>query len=499
MNIQQLLEKNAKLHPKKAALIFNEEAISFRSLKEDSFRLAHALLKLGVQKGERVAIYLPNAPQYVYSYLAIWSVGATSVPLDFMLTEDELVSCITHAEAKILIAKSKPHTSLKALKERCPSLREIICCDEHAQDFPTLKEILADSSITAPAVTMSERDYAIIFYTSGTTGKPKGVLINYKQLEAPVKAIGYFVEDLRKEDITMSALPFSHLGGLIFIQVLLEYGTTVVLMERFAPAEFLKNISRYRVNWFWLVPSMYYAFLHLKEFDTFDLSMLRWIVIFGAPSSADAVRRFLNRCPRAVLYHGWGLTETNAPTTVIPTGSEKIESVGKPPPWVEVKIFDDNDAELSGGSVGEIVVKGWVVTDGYYKDSALTEQTVRGGWFHTGDLGRIDAEGYLYIVGRKKEMIKVAGEIVFEPEVEATLHKHPDVVEAAVIGVADSLRGEVPKAIVVLKEGSVLSEEDLRYFCREHLAHFKIPHHFEFRTALPKNRTGKIDKEALRK
>jgi acyl-CoA synthetase (AMP-forming)/AMP-acid ligase II len=211
------------------------------------------------------------------------------------------------------------------------------------------------------------------------------------------------------------------------------------------------------------------------------------------------LRRFYQYCPKAMIFNGWGLTETNAPTAVIPKGSKKVESIGRPAPWIEIKIFDDNDKEVPTGKVGEIVVKGWVVTDGYYKDPALTAQTIRDGWFHTGDLGRMDADGDLYIAGREKEMIKVAGEIVFEPEVEAALHKNSDVAEVAVVGVADKLRGEVPKAFVVLKEGSSLSTEDLRFFCRQHLAHFKIPHYFEFRESLPKNRTGKIDKEALRK
>jgi len=243
---------------------------------------------------------------------------------------------------------------------------------------------------------------------------------------------------------------------------------------------------------------MYYAILQLKEFESFDLSSLHWIDIFGAPSSLDAIRRFHQYCPQAILYHGWGLTETNGPTVVTPKGCAKLESVGRTAPWIEVKIFDDNDRELPQGGTGEIVVHSWIVTDGYYKDPQATALAFRNGWFHTGDLGRFDQEGYLYIAGRKKEMIKVGGEIVFEPEVELAIHKHPEVAEVAVIGVPDSLRGELPKAFVVLKEGSKVTEDDLRYFCREHLAHFKIPHYFEFMTLLPKNRAGKIDKEKLR-
>ncbi|MDD5669407.1 MAG: fatty acid--CoA ligase family protein, partial [Candidatus Omnitrophica bacterium] len=216
------------------------------------------------------------------------------------------------------------------------------------------------------------------------------------------------------------------------------------------------------------------------------------------PSSPDSLERFYQYCPKAFLLHGWGLTETNAPTCVIPLGSKNVSSVGRPPPWVDVKVFDDADVELPTGTIGEIVVRGWVVTDGYFKDPVLTRETIRNGWFHTGDLGKFDTEGFLYICGRKKEMIKVAGEIVFEPEVEAAIHKHPAVAEAAVVGVPDKLRGEVPKAFVSFREGASATEEDLRYFCRQHLAHFKIPHYFEFLRELPKNRVGKIDKAKLR-
>lgn len=499
MNVINLLEKSAREYGDKPAIIFRQQELSFTRLKEQVFSFSQSLLKLGVKPGDKVAIYLPNWPEYIVSYLAAWSIGACCVPLDFMLTEDEIVSCLDHSETKILITKHKANISFAGLKAKLPLLENIISCQSEDQESLSFEKLLIESDSLCPEVEIDEKDYAIIFYTSGTTGKPKGVLINYAQLDAPPKSMAFFVNsDLSSKDTALCALPFSHLGGLIYIQNMISFGLKIVLMERFVPLEFLKSIPSYKVNFFWIVPSMYYALLQLKEFETFDLSSLRWIVTFGASSSPDALRRFHQFCPKASLLNGWGLTETNAPTVVLPMGSENIESVGRAAPWIQVKIFSDDGQELSTGQVGEVVVKSWVVCDGYFKDEKLTRETIRNGWFHTGDLGKFDEQGFLYIVGRKKEMIKVGGEIVFEPEVEASLQKHPDIAEAAVIGVADKLRGEVPKAFLVAKEGKNISEEDLRFFLRQHLAHFKIPHYFEFRSTLPKNRTGKIDKGLLR-
>jgi len=496
MNVRKLLEENAQKSPDKPALIFKEKEITFKQLKEDVFKLANLLLKLGLKQKEKIAIYLPNCPEYAYSYLAAWVLGLTVVPLDFMLTEEEVSYLLNHAEVTLLIAQSKTNCSLENIKKRCSSLKEVILASK-VEGFLDVKEELRTSFSDLPGFKVDEKDYAIIFYTSGTTGAPKGVLVNYLQLSAPPKALEYCV-DLNKDDICLCAVPFSHLGGLVYLQSMLWFGLIVVLMERFAPLEFLKNIPKYKITSFWIVPSMYYAFLQLKEFEELDLSSLRWIVTFGASSSPDALRRFHRFCPQAHLLNGWGLTETNAPTTVIKMGSNKIESVGKPPPWIEVKIVDEKGKEVPQGQIGEIVVKGWVVSDGYYKNPQATQQAFKNSYFYTGDIGRFDEEGDLYIVGRKKEMLKVGGEIVFETEVEAAILKHPDILEAAVIGVADKLRGEVPKAYVVLRPAAKISEEDLRQFCRKHLAHFKIPHYFEFVSELPKNRTGKVDKKTLR-
>jgi len=497
MEIKHLLEDTAKRYTQKTAITFKGSQMTFAELKENVLKLANALRSCGAKKADKIAIYLPNCPEYVHSYLAVFCLGAVGVPLDFMLKTDELISCLSHSETKILIADPKDDIFFDQIKKAVPSLKTIIICHGQTEGTISYKEIFEKSNSNLEDVSVSDRDPALIMYTSGTTGKPKGIMLNYRHLEGSPKAMEHFV-DLSDKDTKLCALPLSHIGGFIYIQNCILFGITLVLMDRFNPFEFLKNVQDYKVTCFHIVPAMYIALLSLKEIECFDLTSLRWIVVFGAPSSPDILRRFHQYCPNAKFLNGWGMTETCPPNTVTPLESTKIESVGKPSPHAEIKIFDENEKELPAGEIGEIVIRGWVVMDGYYKDPEGTKALMQNGWFHTGDLGRFDAEGFLFIVGRKKEMIKVGGQIVYAPEVEAALQKHEAVSEAAVIGIPDQLRGEAVKAFVSLKEKNSISSDELKYFVREHLAHFKIPQTIEILETLPKNRTGKVDKELLK-
>ena len=510
MNIRQILEQTVSKYPEKTAVIFKDKNLSYREIQQHVFHLASALHSLGVKKSDKVAIFLPNCPQYIYSYLACFVLGAIGIPLDYMLKKDELISCLGHAEAKILIAQENNEVSVHEIAGGVFSLEKIILCGERKDPAPSsnaaspahvsflsFDDLLQKFSNEIPSINIQDDDPALIMYTSGTTGEPKGILLNYKHLEGSPRAMEYFV-DLTDRDIKLCALPLSHIAGLIYIQNCIIFGITVILMDRFHPLEFLKNIEQHKVTCFHIVPAMYTAILLLKQIEKFNLSSLRWVVVFGAPSSPEILRRFQQYCPNAQLLNGWGMTETCPPNTVTPLGSHKIESVGKPSPLCEIKIFNDHNQNVSSGQVGEIVIRGWVVMDGYYKDPETTSQMKRNGWLYTGDLGRFDEEGYLYIVGRKKEMIKVAGQIVYAPEVESALYKHEAVFEVAVVGMPDNLRGEAVKAFIVLKQDMKATSEDLRYFAREHLAHFKVPQSIEIRESLPKNRTGKIDKESLK-
>lgn len=496
--IHSILKQAEKAYSAKTALVFKEEQVTFSELQRRVHQLSNILREQGIQKGDKVAIYLPNCLEYVYSYLACFCLGAVGVPLDFMLKGSELSSCLNHSEAKLLIAQDRKGVNLEEIKANTPTLDQVILVASELADWKQLSQLWNGASEEFEPVQVEASDPALIMYTSGTTGKPKGILLNAQHLNGSPEAMEHFV-DLSDKDIKLAAIPFSHIGGFIYIQNCINFGITLIIMERFNPFEFLEKVARYKVTCFHIVPPMYNAVLTLKEIERFDLSSLRWVVVFGAPSSPEILERFHKYCPNAKLLNGWGMTETTPPNTVTPLDSDNIKSVGKPAPNCEIKIFDEERNEVEVGQIGEIVIRGEdVIMDEYYKDPDETARVKQDGWLHTGDLGRFDTEGFLYIVGRKKEMIKVGGQIVYAPEVEAAFYKHEEVLEVAVIGIPDTMKGEAVKAFVSLKTTESVSVEDLRYFVRDHLANFKVPSAIEIHAELPKNRTGKIDKSVLK-
>jgi len=497
MIIKESLIKTSNRFGEKAGLVYEDAEYSFREIRDNAAKLANGLLAKGVSKGDKVAIYLPNSPEYVFSYLACFLVGAVGVPLDYMLKDDELISCLAHSESKVLIAKNRPDIDLTHIRQNVPTIDNMILTGETADGSINYEELVKESSDALPDIEVGDLDPALIMYTSGTTGKPKGILLNYKHLEGSPAAMEHFV-DLTDNDIKLAAIPLSHIGGFIYVQNMIIFGITLILMDRFNPFKFLELIHRHKVTCFHIVPAMYNAILSLKQIEKFDLSSLRWVVVFGAPSSPEILGRFHKYCPNAKLLNGWGMTETCPPNTVTPLDSDNIASVGKPAPNCDIRVVDGEGSELPDGEIGEIVISGWIIMDGYYKDPEETAAVKRDGRLYTGDLGKFDKDGFLYIVGRKKEMIKVAGQIVYAPEVESAMYKNEKIAEVAVIGIPDDMRGEAVKAYVVLKEGEGASTDELRYFAKEHLANFKVPQSIEIRNELPKNRIGKIDKNLLK-
>jgi acyl-CoA synthetase (AMP-forming)/AMP-acid ligase II len=496
MDLALNLRNLAKDNPHKIFLVYRGAEISLSKAVEMVNTLAYYLKKIGIGRGDKIAIYLPNNIEYIVSYLATFSMGAVAVPLDIRSTEEEVLNMLTHAEVKVFITHTFKHFDLFKMKKRVPGLKEVILGSEEKTSFKTITEILTTESADFKNVEINGEDPCFLFYTSGTTGRPKAVLLNYRNLDNPSQTVDYLLGPDIFGKVTLCAMPLSHIGGFDYLLFAITHNMTLVLMDRFIPVEFLKHIEKYKVSWLHLVPTMFTAILHTKEFEKFDLSSLKGVTVFGAPSPPSLIERFGEFCPQAKLFHGWGMTETTAPNTVATQAN--IKSVGKAPPWFKIKIVDNNGRELPLGEIGEIVVSGWPVMVGYYKAPELTKEVIKDGWLYTGDLGCLDKEGYLYIRGRKRDMIIVGGLNVFAPEVEGVISQHPKVKEVAVIGIFDKLRGEAIKAFLVLREGEKTSNEEIRSFCRKHLAGFKVPQVIEVRDSLPKTKSGKINKELLK-
>ncbi|MDD4955170.1 MAG: class I adenylate-forming enzyme family protein [Candidatus Omnitrophica bacterium] len=500
MNIKELLINQASLFGQKCAFSFEGRETTFSQLKDNAFKIANYFTRQGVKKPDKIAIFTANTPDAISAQMAVYSIGATLIPFDYMLTEKEIIHLLNHSEPRALIIQPKKDINILNIRENCYSVKYIITAKERFPDCDFLDDILAEESNEAPVGVSMDKDLAAIFYTSGSTGHPKGVMLSYKQLDNPVDTINHFLGISENDVYCTGGIPFSHVGGLNYLLLMIRFASTIIVMPRFNPLEFLKNIEKYKVTIFCIVPSMYVAILSLKECERFNLSSLRYAVVFGAPSSPALLKKFHRSCPKAILLNGWGMTETAAPNTFSPPDEHKISSIGKFGFRMQAKIIDEEGNSLLYGEKGELLVNGEGVTGGYYREPTLSSDAFWGeGWFRTGDIAYFGKDGLIYLAGRKKDMIKVAGEIVFSSEVEEKIQLHPNVAETAVVGVPDELRGEVPKAFIVTKDGNAIEEQKLRDFLKEQLAHFKIPHYFEFLKELPKNRVGKIDKMALKK
>jgi len=482
----------------RTALIQKERKVGFRDWAENSAKFANFLRSIGIGKGDKVALHLPNGIDYAVAQFGVWGAGAVCVPLDMRITEENLKRTLEHSDTKVLVTVSEASFDACSVAASVPTVTDVVVAPEGRSGEHSFGKILEEGDPSIPTEAPSFSDHSVIYYTSGTTGEPKGILWNYRHLTAApmiMKHFDYIVEG----DACLSALPFSHGGGTVYLQNAAYFGAPLVIMERFRPAEFVRLTEKHRVTCFHIVPPIFVAVVMTDEFMKADLGSIRWVSNFGAMVNEAAVRRFGERCPNARLVNGWGLMETAPPNTLQPLDEDApIRSVGKAPPWIELRIVDDAGKELPLGEVGEVLIRGWVVMEGYYKAPEETDEVLRDGWFHTGDLGKMDEKGYLYIVGRKKDVIIVGGLNVIATDVEGAIKGHPAVADCAVIAAKHPSRGEVVKAVVELKEGEEATEAEIVDFLRDKLESYKIPRIVEFVDELPRTRTGKVAKWQLR-
>ena len=478
------------------ALVAQDRAVTFSELGGLIRRLAVAMKDGGVVRGSHVAILLPDSVDYCLAYGAIWLLGAVAVPLNTGMKTGTVMQLLDHSESEFLLLDGSYPAGAAEIRERVHRIRWI------AQNAPgadaDLGAIFTEKAPGFEPPEISETDMCGIFYTSGTTGEPKGIMWNYRHLDAPVMIMEHFL-DMPGKDVMICAAPMSHAGGLVYYLGTMKWGVPTVMMERFAPGAFLRNVEKHRVTVCFLVPAMFGALARAPEFETADLSSLRWVATFGAGADLESLDKLQARCPELIIINGWGMMEAAPPNTLPRLDREEVDlaGVGFPAPWIEMKVVGDTGVELPAGEVGEVVLRGWVVTDGYWREPELTAKAIRDGWLQSGDMGRFDERGYLYVVGRTKDEIIVGGLNVRAEEVEQVLAGHPAVAEVAVTGVPDKIRGEAVRAHVVLAPGARADEKELTAFCRAGLEAHKVPRQFDFRRELPRTSTGKIAKWKL--
>jgi long-chain acyl-CoA synthetase len=518
--LYKILEDSATKHPQKVALDFIGKSLTYKELDEMSDRVAAFLLSNGVKKS-RIIIGMPNTPHYVATYFGILKTGSTVVQCNPLYTERELRHIAENSEAELMFAYEVMYPKLKSLIDDGTLKKVIICKIEDYLKFPLNKlyalkkekvkidsrpELLYWKDVMGFAPSKErvqiepKEDVAVFQYTGGTTGLPKAVMLTHYNLIANAYQVVEWVPDISPEDVFLGALPYFHSYGMTTSMTapILAASKIVLIPDPRDLKRILGSIDKHKVTIFCGVPTMYNAILNYPEVNKYNLRSIKACISGAAPLPVEVKRKF-EEITGGKLVEGYGLSETSPVTHGNPFyGLNKEGSIGIPFPDTISVVVDDEGKILSIGEVGEIAIKGPQVMKGYYKMEEETKATLVNGWLLSGDIGKMDEDGYFYIVDRKKDMIIAGGYNIYPREVEEVLYEHPAVLEAAVIGVPDPKRGETVKAFVVLKEGYSVTAEEIEKFCREHLAAYKVPRMIEFRKELPKTNVGKVLRRILK-
>jgi long-chain acyl-CoA synthetase len=506
LNLALLLRESASAYPQKTAVAIGDVNLTYEAVHGFAQRFAGALGALGVERGQHVALLLPNVPHFTIAYFGCHYAAAPVVPLNVLLTADEIAYLLQDSEAVALVAWDGFLNAAEAGFRRVDSCKHLIVARANPADFTAPEGALNMAALIAGGEPVPELpdtspdDGAVILYTSGTTGKPKGAELTHFNMFFNALCSATRVVPLTPDTVALATLPLFHSFGQTVMQnAPISVGGTVVLLPRFEAKAAFDLLESHRVNFFGGVPTMYLALLHYPEADQYDLSALTWCISGGAPMPVEVMRAFDEKYGVNIL-EGYGLSETSPVAAFTPRDRpKKVGSIGRPIWGVEFRLVDTEGNVVEAiDTPGEIQIKGHDVMKGYWKRPEATAEAVKDGWFASGDVGTRDADGYYFIVDRKKDMILRGGFNVYPREVEEVLYAHPAVAEAAVIGIAHPTHGEEVKAVVVLKVGAIATEQEIIDHCREHLAAYKYPRVIEFREELPKTATGKVLKRAMR-
>jgi long-chain acyl-CoA synthetase len=525
MRLGDIAERNARHAGNLEAIIFKSRRLTWKAFDDRTNSIANGLLKIGVKKGDRVALYLANSDAIINCYYGIPKMGAITVPLNTMLSKREIEYIINDCKPEVLIYSSTFESIVKTLKEQegCKSLKTFFYFDQDCTGFKSefamnYEDLATQNSKDSPKMKIDDREPFMINYTGGTTGNPKGVLLSqFSVVQSALLTIasgGGENTTLERGDRVLLPLPIFHLAATLGVITSSLAIATIIALDSFNISEMLRIAEIEKATTMCFIPTMLNLFVQQEDLiKSRNLANLKYIIYGAAPMHVAILKKAMGLFPGIKFTGGYGLSEFSPVIAWLtpedhkfalqkPENEYMLLSAGRPMTGVTLKIVDQNDKELPYGQVGEIVVQGDGTMLGYWNLPEKTKETLRGGWLHTGDMAYLNEENYIFIVDRSKDMIKSGSENVFSKEVEDALYKHEAVLECAVIARPDPKWGEAVHAVVVLKrgfkEGQNISEQALIYFCKEYIAHYKAPKSIEFKRALPKSAQGKILKRELR-
>ncbi|MEK6337519.1 MAG: long-chain fatty acid--CoA ligase [Acidobacteriota bacterium] len=498
-NISELLQQRVQLTPDKPFLFSETDGREFTygEFNHTVNRTARMLSSHGVEKGDAVSLLMPNCAEYIIAYFACWKLGALAGPVNSLLKEHETAFVVNNSEAKAILVNSEFRDLIERIRNKLPHLKSIITFDDEAKATEQFRDHVEDTD--EPATSVERDDDAIIIYTSGTTGKPKGCLLTHGNIIANARQISEWLS-FTPDDRLLTIMPLFHMNAVSVTTMSALYagGSTVVSLK-FSAKSFWQIVSKYEITSFGSVATMLSMLLNKYPDgvpEGLKTSQLRFAMCGSAPVPAEVMKKF-EATFNCLVVEGYGLSESTCRSTFNPADQRRRPGSCGMPIGNEMKVFDDNDEEVADGELGEIVMRGENILKGYYKDPEATANAFRNGWFHTGDVGYRDPDGFFYIVDRKSDMIIRGGENIYPREIDEVLYQHPAVAAAATIGVPDQLYGEEVAAFIVLKDGAKASQEELIAHCQKELADYKCPKTVRIVTEIPKGPTGKLLKREL--
>lgn len=508
MLLGDIVRRNAKLYGEKIGLIDGEKHFSYREINNRVNRLSNGLVGFGLEKGSRVAVMADNCHEFVEAYFAIAKAGLVIVPVSSRMTTAEVNYIIDHSDSVVMMYQEEFQYVVHKIKEDIPQVKYFLRIGKGlGMGKDDYESFLQESTEDEPKeqYLAKEGDMVMIMYTSGATGKPKGVMTSHRNILANTITLS-FEHRIVPEDLTLLVMPLYHNGGLWPLMVHFYRGGQVILLQRFDVERILDLVEKEKVTFLNLVPTTLIRLISHPYLNQYNLDSLRTIMYAGAPITLSKIREAMQKLGEHRFYTGLGSTEASGSMLSLPNNehalkgpmAEKLSSVGRDSINVEVRVVDAQGRDVKIGGVGEILAKGDNIALGYWKLPDETAKTFKDGWLYTGDMARVDSDGYVYIVDRKKDMIISGGENISSKEVEEVIARHPAIQEVAVIGIPDDEWGESVKALVALKPGMTVTEREIIDFCTGSLSSFKKPKSVEFLDELPKNPAGKVPKAELR-